>query len=167
MIRRIVFLTLTFAILLIGFIQHFLTVQAQDKQNNGKAAVPTSTTNNVDCDTSPIAELNEGIQLRFKTIDGSLNFGIRRALPATRNYHLRRNYLLTFIPNTVQEILAVNQLEEEGWQAGFYVVGRSILEQKPNKELWDNAKNEYYARKPINNPVRITPYIKEEDFPSA
>ncbi len=117
-----------------------------------------------DCDNSPLAELDKFIQLRFH--ERADSFGISRVLPTT--YHLRENPTFAavhFAPRNDKEIFAINVLRDEGWKIGLFLVGRSILDKKPAKEIWENPNNDFYARKPINNPILITPQTKVEELP--
>lgn len=167
--RRIVFFMFVSVLLLISLTQRRLLQSSPAYAQEKKPADAAAAQKADDCDTSPIAALNEGIQFRFQEVDNNLQLGMRRALPPRLRYHLHRNqvYPLTFSPNSIQELVAVDQLEQEGWQVGFYLIGRSILGEKPDKSLWDDPKSDYYKRKPINNPLLMTKTTKADELPAA
>jgi hypothetical protein len=50
----------------------------------------------------------------------------------------------------------------------FYLVGRSVLEAKPDdvtRALWEKQTLNFYARKPINNPILLTRDARIADLP--
>lgn len=151
------------ALILLGNeINHHSISQAQTQPPTKQSPVPHI----VDCNDSPLNDLDKFIQRRFQERD--VSFGISRVLPST--YHQRENARFAavhFAPRNDEELLTTNALRDEGWKVGLFLVGRGILDKKPKKELWDDPNNEYYARKPINNPILITPQTKVEELPPA
>lgn len=169
MFRRILFFSFTFTIAAIQSTNYFWP-QNQAAEMQEKLAERNSETKMTsvveECDNTPIARLNEGVQLRFQLPEKG--FGMARMAPTQYHIHdYRLNGAVRFSPRTVQELVAVNELEEEGWSVGFYLVGRSILGERPDKELWDDPKRPYYGRKPINNPLLITKNTKADELPKA
>lgn len=106
-------------------------------------------------DCSPVAALDECIQKRFSAMD---RFGIRRVI--TYPYHLQH-----FSPENETEKSVIAELERQGWTVSFYLAGRSVLEAKPDKALWEKSAGYFYKRKPINNPVLLTKDAGIEDLP--
>lgn len=107
-------------------------------------------------DCSPVAELHNLMQQRFSAMD---RFGIRRVI--TSPYHLQH-----FTPENQAEKNVVADLEQSGWTVSFYLAGRSVLEAKPDKSLWAESPQNFYARKPINHPILLTKNAKFDELPN-
>ncbi|HZS06277.1 MAG TPA: hypothetical protein VFD58_15655 [Blastocatellia bacterium] len=112
-------------------------------------------TGNPEHDSSPVDALDQCVQKRFGTME---RFGIRRVI--TFPYHLQH-----FTPENEQEKNVIAELEKDGWTVSFYLAGRSVLGAKPDKSLWEKPNNNFYTRKPINNPILLTKDAKIDDLP--
>jgi hypothetical protein len=97
------------------------------------------------CSDSVIDALDECIQKRFSKADGV--FG--RARVETSTDHVR-----AFSPETQEERGVISELERGGWQVGFYLAGRRVLESKPEHRLLDGGY------RGLGGPVLIVPQIQ-------
>lgn len=131
------------------------TVAASVSVTQEKTAGKPAVNNNLDHDCSPVAALDQCVQQRFGAMD---RFGIRRVI--TFPFHLQH-----FAPENEKEKNVIAELEKNGWTVSFYLAGRSVLAAKPDEALWEKTVNNYYARKPINNPILLTKDAKIDDLP--
>jgi hypothetical protein len=141
---------ISLAVLMAGLI--FAFAQAQSRQQDKSAGkIPAH-------DCSPVAELHHSIEQRFSAMD---RFGIRRVILSP--YHLQH-----FKPENETEKAVIADLEKNNWTVSFYLVGRSVLEAKPDdvtRALWEKQTLNFYARKPINNPILLTRDARIADLP--
>lgn len=120
-----------------GF-QSDVSSQSKEKPNPQKPDVLT-----LGC--SVIDPIDECIQELFSNTDFN-RFGMVR-VPT------RRSHVTYFAPSNSKETNAVKELEDTGWQMGFYLAGRRILEEKPAP----NTFFQYGHKHPvIGGPVAIT-----------
>lgn len=101
-----------------------------------------------------IAELNNGIQQRFKDVDK--NFGFSRIIPPERRAH-------KFKPEGLDETRAVGELEKLKVGVVLFLAGRVVLGPRPEKRTWERL-----AADLIKGPVPITPQGRKTDgLPAA
>lgn len=108
----------------------------------------------IGCSETVIDALDERIQERFSKSDQI--FGYERVAPRTR--HLNR-----FVAETQSESDVISELEKDGWQVAFYLVGRHVLGQKPD---FSEHKWRYGVKYPpiIHGPVAITAISRPEEI---
>jgi hypothetical protein len=105
------------------------------------------------CSETVIDALDECIQERFSKAD--VAFGYERVAPQTR--HLNR-----FMAETQNEREAISELEKDGWQVAFYLVGRRVLGPKP--DLPEPQLRYLFPYPPvIHGPIAITAPSKFEE----
>src|SRR5215467_10009036 len=102
----------------------------------------------IGCSETVIDALDECMQKRFSNADGGL-FGMDRVTPPTE--HLR-----SFLPTSLEEREAVSELERGGWQVGFYLAGRRVLQPKPERML------EYGGLRGFGGPILISPQMRQD-----
>ena len=99
------------------------------------------------CSDSVIDALDKCIQERFSKAD--MLFGFGRVTPPT----LHANYLEA---KTESEREAISDLEKDGWQVAFYLVGRSVLGPTPDLKILTH-QFPGLTNPIINGPIAITP----------
>jgi hypothetical protein len=105
------------------------------------------------CSETMIDALDECIQERFSKSDQV--FGYDRVTARTR--HVNR-----FEAENQSEREAISELEKDGWQVAFYLIGRRVLGQKPDlSELKWRFRFQYPSV--IHGPVAITAPSKFEE----
>jgi hypothetical protein len=105
------------------------------------------------CSETVIDALDECIQERFSKSDQV--FGYDRVTARTRHVNL-------FEAENQSEREAISELEKDGWQVAFYLIGRRILGQKPDlSDLKWRYRFQYPSE--IHGPVAITAPSKFEE----
>jgi len=134
--------------LMIGLWAPFITPQIDSAITaSAQDAKPRQDGFIIGCSETVIDALDECIQKRFSKADDGM-FGMDRVEPSTE--HVR-----SFLPVTMEEREAVSELERGGWQVGFYLAGRRVLEPKPEHKL------QYVGGyRGFGGPILITPQMR-------
>jgi hypothetical protein len=133
--------------LMIGLWASFITPQIDSAITaSAQNAKPRQDGFIIGCSETVIDALDECIQKRFSKADDGL-FGMDRVEPSTE--HVR-----SFLPITMEEREAISELERDGWQVGFYLAGRRVLEPKPERRL------PYGGYRGFGGPILISPQIR-------
>lgn len=105
--------------------------------------------------TSPVDALDYTIQERFRTIKG---FGISRISVVPEHMH-------EFDPESGDEKAAVAELRSQGWDVGFYLGGRGLLELPLSETEWDKSDTRGWPRRTISKPIVIAGDSTPSDLP--
>jgi hypothetical protein len=133
--------------LMIGLLAPFIAPQIDSAITaSAQDAKPRQDGFFIGCSETVIDALDECLQKRFSDANGGL-FGIDRVTPPTE--HLR-----SFHPTALEEREAVSELERGGWQVGFYLAGRQVLEPKPEHRL------QYGGYRGFGGPIVISPQMR-------
>jgi hypothetical protein len=113
---------------------------------------PAATVPSVATEDSPVESLNQCIQDRFRNLD---RFGMSRMSV----------HSWSFYPVTPEERSAVTRLREDGWEVGFYLGGRELLERPGITEAEWNEADESSFRRAVSKPISITGQEPPPDLP--
>ncbi len=113
---------------------------------------PAATGPSLATEDSPIESLNRCIQARFHNLEA---FGMSRMGVHSRGFY----------PKTPEEKVAVSGLREGGWEVGFYLGGRELLERSGITEAEWYEGGKYDFNRTISESVAVGRAREAPDLP--